>query len=292
MYTYYIRYEEELKMTTFTNEELIEKYKRYLKLDGKSENSIYNYGQDIKNVLNHIDKDVVEIIRDDFEDYIEVMMDSGQKASTIQRRIMAIKGFYKWLELKDVCSNITDRLPLPNIEQKEKRVLSQDKIESILNKCDEEFYCYVILGYEGVCRISEPLKLEVKDVDFENNTIHIRNSKRSKSRFVPMSNRVRESLYDWIERNNIKKGFLFKRSTDDIRANLKSIFEEAGVEWGEQNGFVFHSLRHAGISLLVHNGIDIKTISSVSGTSVKILLEVYSHPSEESKAKAISVFNK
>ena len=51
-------------------------------------------------------------------------------------------------------------------------------------------------------RPSEPVNLLNEDVDFKNNTLHIRKTKFSKERYIPIHKRVTEQLcsyHQWIE---------------------------------------------------------------------------------------------
>lgn len=280
-------------MTTFTIEELVRKYKRYLKLDGKAEKSIYVYGQDIVGILNYINKDDIDkIMREDYEDYIEDMIDSGQAPATIIRRVRSIQGFYKWLELEEICYNVTYRLPTPSKEKKERLVLHESKINDVISKCDLKYKTLMYLYYEGMMRCNEALGIHFKDVNFETNNIHIRKGKRNKWRYVPMSNNVHKFLKEYIEMNSIKNGKLFKEKDSEVRNNLKSIFEDCGLRWSEQDGYTTHSLRHSGLSKLANSGINMKVLSDISGTSVEVLLNTYIHSTDEAKQNAVNIFNK
>ena len=51
----------------------------------------------------------------------------------------------------------------------------------------------------------------------------------------------------------------------------------------------FHSLRHTFATMMLENGTDIKTISDILGhSSVEITMDVYSHPSDSTKRKAVN----
>ena len=275
-----------------TNTEYIKKFERHLKLASKAENTIVAYISKSTIILRDVNKNIIEITREDLVDYIESMIDSDMYApSTINGYVSALQSFYSFLGLNYGIVNITKELPRPAIEDDEQKVVRDDKFYEILEKCKPEFACYMLLGYEGSMRISEPFKIELRDVDFDSNDIYIRKSKRNRSRRVPMSERVRVSLKNWIEMNDITDGFLFKRSTKSVGDNMKKLFESSGLSWGADKDYTYHNLRHSGISKMVQNAKDLKTVSEITGTKIETLLKTYVHSSPESRQDAVSVFN-
>jgi site-specific recombinase XerD len=51
---------------------------------------------------------------------------------------------------------------------------------------------------------------------------------------------------------------------------------------------VFHSLRHSAASLLLTAGVDARTIMELFGWSTLAMLQRYTHPGAEAKARAIA----
>jgi len=56
---------------------------------------------------------------------------------------------------------------------------------------------------------------------------------------------------------------------------------------------MLHDLRHAAASLLIMEGVDLKTISEILGhSSISITADVYGHVLEEQKRKAVGKLDK
>ena len=55
----------------------------------------------------------------------------------------------------------------------------------------------------------------------------------------------------------------------------------------------FHDLRHTAASLMILEGVDLKTISDILGhSSISITADIYGHVLEEQKRKAVSTLDK
>jgi len=58
-------------------------------------------------------------------------------------------------------------------------------------------------------------------------------------------------------------------------------------------GYIFHDLRHTAASLMILEGVDLKTISEILGhSSISITADVYGHVLEEQRRKAVGKLDK
>lgn len=73
-----------------------------------------------------------------------------------------------------------------------------------------------------------------------------------------------------------------------FRVHARDILIEAGIDSNEI--LTFHSLRHTFASMMIDVGADVKTVSSILGhANVSITLDLYVHPSKETKSKAMNM---
>ncbi|MBQ3407872.1 MAG: site-specific integrase [Clostridia bacterium] len=152
-------------------------------------------------------------------------------------------------------------------------------------------YCAFILGL----RIGEVLALEVKDIDFENNCIHIsRTTTRDKEghvilgpcpktgngeRDIIITELIRPILKDAItNRNYSAEGLLFCKTDGSVYTDsalnscLKRVCEKAGIETRAHN----HRLRKNFNTRGVEAGVDYKVLEDNAGHSdIHILLDTY-----------------
>lgn len=53
----------------------------------------------------------------------------------------------------------------------------------------------------------------------------------------------------------------------------------------------FHEMRHTSASIKMFKGIDLKAISEMQGTSIKLLMELYTHVFDDAKKESANIFN-
>ncbi|HHS13520.1 MAG TPA: integron integrase, partial [bacterium] len=82
-------------------------------------------------------------------------------------------------------------------------VLSRDEVKSVLLQMSGTYQMMATLLYGAGLRLSECLRLRVKDVDFDYNQLIIRDSKGNKDRVVPLPHTIKERLNLHI--NSVKK---------------------------------------------------------------------------------------
>ena len=82
-------------------------------------------------------------------------------------------------------------------------VLSPPEVERVLNGLNGVHLVIAQLLYGCGMRISEALRLRLKDLDFENRLIEIHQSKGGKSRIVPMPQELVEPLKRWVNSRTV-----------------------------------------------------------------------------------------
>jgi len=109
------------------------------------------------------------------------------------------------------------------------------------------------LLYSSGLRINEALSLQIKDLNFEDKSILIRESKKFKSRIIPLSDSMYKILINYIKRFNFKNEneLIFqsingnKLTNAYIGTKTKQIFYEAGINEDQYKRMpTLHSLRH------------------------------------------------
>ena len=81
-------------------------------------------------------------------------------------------------------------------------VLSTSELRSILRHLREPHDLCVGLMYGGGLRLTECLRLRVKDVDLQRREIVVREGKGGKDRRTPLAQRCAGALHEWIERQH------------------------------------------------------------------------------------------
>jgi len=145
------------------------------------------------------------------------------------------------------------------IKTKIDRILSPDEYQDLLvagSKSNLPFLADIIeFAYITAMRFGEITKLETKDINFENKTALLRDTKNGEDRIVPLTNRALEICNKYRFRST-----LFGIKRDQFRHYFEQACKRASVK-----SFRFHDLRACAITNLFLNGWSVAEVSVVSG---------------------------
>ena len=226
------------------------KYKRSSGL--KYENEIYRLKY-IDNILYSLNLKTKKITKETFFKLIERNNMVGENYA---RQYSVTKDFCKFLisnEYKDIYYKDKKFKFINNYKP---IIFSDNEINLLFQIMDEYknkykdrryyklYYSYSILFrllYACGLRISEVIKITINDINFNENSINIINSKRHISRLVVFSNSMKKCLKDYIELFTIKEGLLFDNvNTTSLRNYYKRILKLCNFNINSH----VHDLRH------------------------------------------------
>ena len=139
----------------------------------------------------------------------------------------------------------------------------------------------VLIGLLYGCglRCQEARSLLIKDVDFERNMIHVRQSKGRKDRYVPIGSHLSRGLKTYLEAEHPHK-WLFNGK------DHHEGFSQKGVQWVVrestkkttiQKHVTVHTLRHTYATHLLEDGLDIVSIKELLGHAHIQTTMIYLH---------------
>ncbi len=217
-----------------------------------------------------------------------------------------------------ISDNPCKRANLPTVKQKEKDCYTLDEsqkfIDVLISKAPIVYQCYFLLAIYGGFRRAELCGLTWDNIDFENHIISVRKT---------LNYICRQGLQ--LDTPKTSKSERSLKLPDDIFTYLKQLQEFYKNEekrlldaWRNDNEFVFktvdgsplspqaplswlkkfckreglrytniHSFRHLNASLLISNGIDVKTVQACLGhAQASTTMNIYAHSFMEVQAKA------
>ena len=123
---------------------------------------------------------ICDISRQQIQRYYEKLQRDGVSANTMKKHRVIINGVLKDAVLDDVISvNVSEYVSLPKSKPFEGKALSEAQVADMLTKLEEQaepIKAAVTLAVVCGLRRSEICGLRWKDIDFENNILHIRNT--------------------------------------------------------------------------------------------------------------------
>ena len=172
-------------------------------------------------------------------------------------------------------------------EQSRITYLTVEQIKRLIEHAKQDqnpqVYPFIIIGLGTSMRRMEILAIRRDDVNLEQRTIYIPNSKGG-ARQQPITQQLAEFLEGYMA--GLQKGseWLFpspaarKGHTMDIRKPFRRVVSAAGMNPDE---VVRHTLRHTAITHLVQAGVDLPTVKRISGHKTLIMVERYAHQNGE-----------
>lgn len=217
--------------------------------------------------------------------------DCGVGAAGRARKIATLRSFYKYLTAKAhlLEENPIQDLDSPRLKKTLPRYLSLEESIHLLDSVDEpnqaRDYCILTLFLNCGLRISELAGLNKTDVRGEQLRIL---GKGNKERMVYLNDACLAALRDWLavrdETAGADKNALFitrsrKRiTTAGIHNMVKKRFLKAGLD---STLYSSHKLRHTAATLMLENGVDVRTLQEVLGHENLNTTQIYTHVNSE-----------
>ncbi len=273
----YLRFERNASpQTVQTYEEGLREFESYLSL------------RDAGLSLDRVDTDLIR-------DWMESLMDRGNNASTINKKLSALRSFFRFalkrrLVEKDPAHAVTGpkkSKPLPQFLREREMDHLLDVIEWGDNYKDVRARTILLLFYEAGLRRAELTGLNDADVDFEAGQLKV-TGKRNKQRIIPFGEELSQVLSRYMavrDEQVVRKaeGALFlndkgERMTGDQVYVIVHKYLSAVTSLKKRSP---HVLRHTFATAMLNNGAGLETIKKLLGHESVSTTEIYAHTTFE-----------
>jgi len=252
------------------------------------------YRRDLTQLAVWLGGRVGEAGTESLERWIAEQRADGLSASTVARRVAALRGFYRHqLLLGTRSDNPAAALELPRRTRKLPRTLSAAEAERLVEAAAGTTpramrdRALVELMYGAGLRVSETLGLRRGAVDLDGRLVRAF-GKGSKERIVPLGRPAADALRRYIamgrphlDRRNRPELFLNARGGPLTRAGafliLRRLAEKAGLEPLRVHP---HLLRHSFATHLLEGGADLRSVQEMLGHADLSTTELYTHVSD------------
>ena len=230
--------------------------------------------------------------------WMEAMMDRGNVASSVNRRLSALRSFYRYALRR----NLVEKDPVHGIQgPKRKRPLPQFLKEAEMDRLlDENMWtdCYkdvlartiIVTFYETGIRISELIGLNDKDVDYINCEIKV-TGKRDKQRIIPFGDELSETLISYQHRRNAEmkcESEAFFRTEKGERvtdAQVRQIVKTNLSKVSTLKKRSPHVLRHTFATAMLNHEAGLESVKKLLGHESMSTTEIYTHTTFEQLKK-------
>ena len=235
---------------------------------------------DIYGYMTYLSRDRVRFQNSRNSDY-------GLNSASRARKIATIRSFYNYLTNKthQLRENPVKDLDSPKLKKTLPKYLTLDQSLDLLNAVDgknqERDYAILTLFLNCGLRISELVGLDLQDIQGE--TLRVL-GKGNKVRILYLNDACLDALKRYLAVRRPISGrdanalFLSAQnervSRSTVHAMVKKRLGQAGIDPAEYSS---HKLRHTAATLMVANGVDLKTVQEVLGHEHLNTTEIYTH---------------
>ena len=272
----YLRYERNSSpLTVQTYEESLREFESYLSL------------RDNRLSLGEADADLIR-------DWMESLMDKGNTASTINKKLSALRSFYRFslkrgLVEKDPAHVVTGpkkSKPLPQFLREGEMDKLLDQLEWGNDYKDVRARTILLLLYEAGLRRSELTGLNDSNIDFNERQLKV-TGKRNKQRIIPFGEELAEALSKYIAmrdeqfENSEGAVFLDDKGGRITGAQVYNIVRKNLSLVTSLKKRSPHVLRHSFATAMLNNGAGLESIKNLLGHESVSTTEIYTHTTFE-----------
>jgi integrase/recombinase XerD len=276
---------------------------------GAGANTISAYRNDLDDLSAHLraaSRTIANATTDDLRGFLVSLSERGFKASSLARRLSAVRQLYRFLFAEGRRSdNPAAVLEGPKRERALPKVLSIKDVDTLLKQARAHsekknqplaqrlraarLLCLLEVVYATGMRVSELMALPASAARRDQRMLVVR-GKGGKERLVPLNTQAKRAMSEYLElraaneRDSLSK-WLFPSfgaqghlTRQHFARELKSLGQACGIQPGRLSP---HVLRHAFASHLLHNGADLRVVQTLLGHADISTTQIYTHVLEE-----------
>ena len=230
------------------------------------------------------------ITTDHIRGYLSEAMKTLGRA-TVQRRLFAIKAFFRWRETMAGAASPARSLRSPRTQRRLPAILPEDDVRRLIEADAEESSPAALRDrailetlYSSGLRVSELVGLNWRDIDDDVGMVLVRSGKGNKDRMVPIGEPALDALKAWRRAmpvaweldgpviTNLRGGRLTTRAVENILA-------QRIVAAGLGASITPHGLRHCFATHMLNSGADLRSIQEMLGHASLATTQRYTHVS-------------
>ena len=280
---------------------LVSQFVDYMRYErNMSPRTIRSYSEDLddfesffRNLDGQLSWETID--RDIIREWVESMMDRGNSATSVNRRLSSLRSFYRFALKRGMVEVNPASLvkgpkkakPLPQFvkEGEMNRLIDDDRLWGESYE-DALARTIIIMFYETGIRLSELVGLDDTDVDLANRTVKV-TGKRNKQRIVPFGDELASELSQYVEKRDSQvvrttSGmFLDKKGKRVSHEKVGKMVKESLSKVTTMKRRSPHVLRHSYATAMLNNGAGLESVKKLLGHQSLSTTEIYTHTTFE-----------
>lgn len=279
---------------------MIDGFLNYLRYERNySELTVEGYGKDLEDFQAYfksldegldwglVDADVVR-------GWMEHMMDKGNAATSVNRRLSAVRTFYKYamrtgLAKSDPAHAVKGpkkNHPLPKFVREKEMDMALDSETGGEQYKNVRARTLLLMFYTTGMRLSELIALDDANIDMEAGELRV-TGKRDKQRIIPFGQELRETLQQYMECRDAEVArqceafFVTAKGERMNRNQVRYEVEKSLKGWTTMPQRTPHVLRHSFATAMLNHGAGLESVKKLLGHESLTTTEVYTHATFE-----------
>lgn len=273
------------------------------------ENTLSAYRNDLEDLSAHLRAQRIAIIdadTDDLRGFLKSLDERGFKASSLARRLSAVRQLYRFLYAEGKRTDDPAAvLEGPKRARTLPKVLSIKEVDGLLAQAranaenidqptaqrlrSARLLCLLEVVYATGLRVSELVALPASAARRDQRMLVVR-GKGGKERLVPLNQAAKRAMTEYLAlraeaKNDAQSKWLFPSfgetghlTRQHFARDLKALGAACGIDGARLSP---HVLRHAFASHLLHNGADLRVVQTLLGHADISTTQIYTHVLEE-----------
>lgn len=268
------------ELSLYNNDEkIVSQYIATMRLEGKSEGTVKQYRDAINQLLQDIQKNIVDITTNDIRYHLAMYQHTHKvKNNTIDNKRRYLSTFFSWLCQEEyIVKNPMLRIKRIKQYQTVKKPFDDIEIEKIRqNLTNKRDIALVEFLLSTGCRVSEIVNLNITDIDVHNRECIVR-GKGNKERKVYISDKCVYYLNDYL--NDLSHShislFVNKKGGRLSKSSIESIMRKLSLKL---NFNIYpHRFRRTFATNMLNKGMPLQYVQKLLGHDSPETTMIYCH---------------
>ncbi len=280
---------------------IIGQFCEYLRYEcNKSPLTVQSYADDLRTFEAYVaetdcDMDLLSADADVIRGWMEHMMDKGNAATSVGRRLSALRTFYRYAVRGGLVEkNPTQRIQRPKMSKPLPQFLKESEADRLIDWTGTDgtsfkevrAHAIITVFYETGIRLSELTGLDDDSVDMVSRQVKVR-GKGNKQRIIPFGDELAKTVADYVKvrDDNVARedNALFvttkgrRMNSDQVRYEVRKRISMVSTLKKRSP----HVLRHTFATAMLNHGAGIESIRKLLGHESVKTTEIYAHTTFE-----------
>jgi integrase/recombinase XerD len=253
---------------------LVGRFQRMLQSQERSPCTVKQYGHIARTFLAYAQKPLEEVTLGDLESFREyLVLQRHYSKNSVYTTVRGLTCLFRNFGLA-----VADQLEPPRRPERLPRYLSEEEMHRLFEAVRDsprDSAIVHVLAFAGL-RVSEVCHLQIEDIEFETNILHVRSGKGDKDREVILEERTRAAIDRYLtDRTLAGESSLRLFAVGPV--TVERIVRRAAGAAGIPRRVTPHMLRHTLATALLSRGCDIRYIQKLLGHASVATTQIYTH---------------